>query len=51
MFKSYATGLNSILKSGKRTLIYTGQNDVITNSAGVLTCLQDAEWPGARDWR
>ena len=42
MFQSYQSGLNSILKSGKRTLIYVGQNDFITNPAGVISCLQDA---------
>lgn len=51
MFQSYQSGLNVLLKAGKRTLIYVGQNDYITNPAGIFTCLQDAEWPGARDWR
>lgn len=40
-----------MLKSGKRILVYNGQNDVLANTPGVLTYLNNLEWPGARDWR
>jgi hypothetical protein len=36
------------MKSGKRILIYNGQNDFFANSAGMLTLLQDMKWDYAR---
>ncbi len=51
MFKSYVNSLEYVLKSGKRVMIYNGQNDFIVNTAGVVTYLQSLEWPGVRDWR
>lgn len=51
MFKSYADNLEYVIKTGKRVLIYNGQNDFIVNTAGVITYLQSLEWPGVRDWR
>lgn len=51
MFKSYLSGLEKIVESGKRVLIYNGQNDFVVNTAGVVTYLQDLEWSGAQSWR
>lgn len=51
MFKPVTSSFQYMLSSGKRILIYNGQNDFIVNTAGVLTYLQNMEWPGARDWR
>ena len=50
-YKPQEKDFQTILSSGKRVLVYTGQNDFIANSASVLTFLQDAEWKGARDWK
>lgn len=40
-----------MLSSGKRILLFNGQNDLSVNPAGVLSYLQNLEWPGAREWR
>jgi carboxypeptidase C (cathepsin A) len=40
-----------MLSSGKRILIFNGQNDFSVNTAGVLSYLQNVEWPGAKEWR
>lgn len=41
MFKSYSSSFELLVKSGKRILIYNGQNDFFANPAGMLTYLQD----------
>ena len=51
MFVSYVKGIEEALKGDLRVLIYNGQNDFSTNTAGVVTYLQNLQWPYSRDWR
>lgn len=37
-----------MLGTGKRVLIYNGQNDFIVSTPSVLTWLQNVEWYGAQ---
>lgn len=48
---SYLKGIEVALKAETKVLIYNGQNDFLTPTAGVFTYLQNLEWPFAKDWR
>lgn len=48
MFRSYVKSMDYMLGTGKRVLIYNGQNDFIVSTASVLTWLQNVEWSGAQ---
>lgn len=51
MYRSYMSSFENLVSSDKRVLIYNGQNDLLTPTAGIVTVLQDLQWKGARDWR
>ena len=45
MSRSYAVDVSAVLRKAK-VLIYSGQNDFVTNAAGVLQYLNSLNWEG-----
>ncbi len=48
---SFKRELERLVGLNVRTLIYNGQNDMIVNTAGVLSYLNSLEWQYAKEWR
>ncbi len=48
---SFKRQLEKVLTANIRTLIYNGQNDLIVNTAGVLSYLNTLEWQYINEWK
>lgn len=48
---SFKRQLERVLTANIRTLIYNGQNDLIVNTAGVLSYLNTLEWQYINEWK